>query len=98
MPDDSDNCSLKTPSDAVARYNERIPAAIARGAVRDVRPLGFQTGIAHRVGFSKFHRSVPAVNAPWAVTSPTSRCVSPTCVPLSECRITAPTPPLIRAS
>lgn len=30
VPDDSDNSPLKTPSDAVARYNQCIPAAIAR--------------------------------------------------------------------
>lgn len=30
VPDDSDSCQLNTPADAVARYNERIPAAIAR--------------------------------------------------------------------
>jgi uncharacterized damage-inducible protein DinB len=30
MPDDSDACGIMTPDDAVACYNERIPAAIAR--------------------------------------------------------------------
>lgn len=30
VPDDTDKCELMTPSDAVARYKERIPAAIAR--------------------------------------------------------------------
>lgn len=29
-PDDSDACGIMTPQDAVARYNERIPAAVAR--------------------------------------------------------------------
>ena len=29
-PDDSDACELMTPDDAVARYKDRIPAAIAR--------------------------------------------------------------------
>jgi len=29
-PDDSDACGILTPSDAVARYRERIPAAIER--------------------------------------------------------------------
>lgn len=30
LPDDSDVCGLLTPSDAIRRYNERIPASIAR--------------------------------------------------------------------
>ena len=30
MPDDSDACGLMSPADAVARYKERIPAAMAR--------------------------------------------------------------------
>jgi len=29
-PDDSDACGIMKPQDAIARYNERIPAAIAR--------------------------------------------------------------------
>jgi uncharacterized damage-inducible protein DinB len=29
-PDDSDACGIMTPADAVARYNERVPRAIAR--------------------------------------------------------------------
>jgi uncharacterized damage-inducible protein DinB len=29
-PDDSDACGLMTPAEAIARYRERIPAAIAR--------------------------------------------------------------------
>ena len=29
-PDDSDACGIMTPADAVARYKERIPAALAR--------------------------------------------------------------------
>jgi len=45
VPDDSDACGIKTPQDAVARYNERIPAAIARvRALSDdelVRPIDF---------------------------------------------------------
>lgn len=31
-PDDSDACGIMTPQDAVARYNQRIPAAMARVA------------------------------------------------------------------
>jgi uncharacterized damage-inducible protein DinB len=30
VPDDSDSCGLMTPSDAGARYQDRIPASIAR--------------------------------------------------------------------
>jgi uncharacterized damage-inducible protein DinB len=30
LPDDSDACGVMTPADAVARYNARIPAALAR--------------------------------------------------------------------
>ena len=30
IPDQSDACGIMTPTDAIARYNERIPAAIAR--------------------------------------------------------------------
>lgn len=30
LPDDSDACGIMTPMDAVAQYNQRIPAAIAR--------------------------------------------------------------------
>ena len=30
VPDDSDACGIATPEEAAARYNERIPAAIAR--------------------------------------------------------------------
>jgi uncharacterized damage-inducible protein DinB len=30
VPDDSDACAVMTPDDAIARYRERIPAAIAR--------------------------------------------------------------------
>jgi uncharacterized damage-inducible protein DinB len=29
-PDDSDACGIMSPQDAIARYNEKIPAAIAR--------------------------------------------------------------------
>jgi uncharacterized damage-inducible protein DinB len=29
-PDDSDACGIMTPADAVARYQERVPAALAR--------------------------------------------------------------------
>jgi uncharacterized damage-inducible protein DinB len=29
-PDDSDACGIMNPGDAIARYNEKIPAAIAR--------------------------------------------------------------------
>ena len=29
-PDDSDACGIMTPADAVARYKERVPAALAR--------------------------------------------------------------------
>lgn len=46
-PDDSDICGLMNPADAVARYRERIPAAIARvkamsgeALVRDVDFFG----------------------------------------------------------
>ena len=45
VPDDSDTCGISTPADAVARYNERIPAAIARvRALPDdalVKPVDF---------------------------------------------------------
>lgn len=34
LPDDSDACGLMTPDDAIARYRERMPAALAR--VREV--------------------------------------------------------------
>ena len=30
VPDDSDACGLMTPQDAIAQYQERVPAAIAR--------------------------------------------------------------------
>lgn len=30
LPDESDACGLMTPADAIARYRERIPAAVAR--------------------------------------------------------------------
>jgi uncharacterized damage-inducible protein DinB len=30
LPDDSDACGIMTPQDAVTRYRERVPAAIAR--------------------------------------------------------------------
>ena len=30
VPDDSDACSVMTPQDAIAQYQERVPAAIAR--------------------------------------------------------------------
>jgi uncharacterized damage-inducible protein DinB len=30
VPDDSDACGIMTPADAIARYQERMPAAIAR--------------------------------------------------------------------
>ena len=30
LPDDSDACAVMTPSDAITRYQDRIPAAIAR--------------------------------------------------------------------
>src|SRR5688500_10009308 len=45
VPDDSDACGIMTPQEAVACYNERIPAAIARiRALSDdelVRPIDF---------------------------------------------------------
>jgi len=47
-PDDSDACRIMTPQDAVARYNERIPPAIARvkalsgeDLARNIDMLGF---------------------------------------------------------
>ena len=47
LPDDSDACGILTPDDAVARYRERIPAAVARiraipadGLLRDVSLFG----------------------------------------------------------
>ena len=54
MPDASDACGILTPADAVARYNERIPAVLAR--IRDLpgdalaRPIEF------------FGNMLPAVN------------------------------------
>jgi len=30
VPDDSDSCGVMTPADAIARYNERMPLAMAR--------------------------------------------------------------------
>jgi uncharacterized damage-inducible protein DinB len=52
-PDDSDACGIRTSEDAVKRYNERIPAAIAR-----VRALSGEA-LARPIDF--FGNTVPAV-------------------------------------
>jgi uncharacterized damage-inducible protein DinB len=54
-PDDSDACGIMTPQDAIARYNERIPAAMER-----VRALSGEdlTRIVDMLGFIQ----MPAVN------------------------------------
>jgi uncharacterized damage-inducible protein DinB len=54
-PDDSDACGIMTPQDAIARYNERIPAAMER-----VRALSGEdlTLIVDMLGFIQ----MPAIN------------------------------------
>jgi uncharacterized damage-inducible protein DinB len=54
-PDDSDACGIMTPQDAIARYNERIPAAMER-----VRALSGEdlTRIVDMLGFIQ----MPAIN------------------------------------
>lgn len=39
-PDDSDQCGMMTPADAIARYKERIPAAIAKVRAMSGEKLG----------------------------------------------------------
>jgi uncharacterized damage-inducible protein DinB len=39
-PDDSDACGIATPADAVARYKEKVPAALARVAAMSGEQLG----------------------------------------------------------
>ena len=54
-PDDSDGCGIMNPADAVARYKERLPAAVAR--VRAI-PADKLTGIVDLLGMIQ----LPAIN------------------------------------
>jgi uncharacterized damage-inducible protein DinB len=54
-PDDSDDCGIMTPQDAIARYNEKIPAAMER-----VRGLSGEE-LARQIDMLGFMQ-LPAVN------------------------------------